>query len=46
MQTTKMYLHLAGVVFRDDASALERRMLGAQDAGTKSPEPAVLGASG
>jgi integrase len=46
MQTTKMYLHLASVVFRNDASALERRMLGVQDTGTKSPEPAALGASG
>lgn len=26
MQTTKQYLHLAGVVFRDDAAALERRL--------------------
>ena len=43
MQTTKGYLHLAGVVFHDDASALERRLLGVQDPGTKSPEPAQLG---
>ena len=28
MQTTKQYVHLAGVVFRDEASALERRLLG------------------
>lgn len=28
MQTTKGYLHLAGVVFRDDATALERRLFG------------------
>ena len=28
MQTTKVYLHLAGVVFRDEAEALERRLLG------------------
>jgi hypothetical protein len=28
MSTTKTYLHLAGVVFRDEAEALERRMLG------------------
>jgi integrase len=27
MQTTKTYLHLAGVVFREEAAALERRML-------------------
>ena len=30
MATTKRYLHLAGVVFRDEAEALERRMLGAE----------------
>jgi len=30
MQTTKGYLHLAGVVFRDEAAALERRMLGGE----------------
>jgi hypothetical protein len=28
MKTTKRYLHLAGVVFRDEAEALERRLLG------------------
>jgi hypothetical protein len=28
MSTTKQYLHLAGVVFRQDADALERRLLG------------------
>lgn len=28
MSTTNRYLHLAGVVFRDDAAALERRLLG------------------
>lgn len=27
MGTTKRYLHLAGVVFRDEAAALERRLL-------------------
>jgi integrase/recombinase XerD len=27
MSTTRRYLHLAGVVFRDDAAALERRLL-------------------
>jgi hypothetical protein len=26
MSTTKTYLHLAGVVFRDEAEALERRL--------------------
>ncbi len=29
MKTTNIYLHLAGVVFRDEAEALERRLLGA-----------------
>lgn len=28
MATTKRYLHLAGAVFRDEAEALERRLLG------------------
>jgi integrase len=28
MTTTKRYLHLAGVIFRDEAEALERRLLG------------------
>jgi hypothetical protein len=28
MSTTKKYVHLAGVVFRDDADALEARLLG------------------
>jgi integrase len=31
MQTTKKYVHLGGVAFRDDAHALERRLLGAQN---------------
>ena len=31
MRTTKRYLHLAGVVFRDEAAALERRLLGVQE---------------
>jgi integrase len=30
MSTTKQYLHLAGVVFRQDADALERRLLGVE----------------
>jgi integrase len=30
MQTTRRYLHLAGVAFRDDAAALERRLLGVE----------------
>jgi hypothetical protein len=28
MKTTWIYLHLAGVVFRKEAEALERRLLG------------------
>ncbi len=28
MKTTNFYLHLAGVVFREEAEALERRLLG------------------
>jgi hypothetical protein len=31
MATTKRYLHLAGVVFKDEADALERRLLRAAD---------------
>jgi len=31
MQTTKQYLHLAGVVFRDESAALEQMLLGVQD---------------
>jgi hypothetical protein len=42
MATTRGYLHLAGVVFRDEASALERRLLGVEDSGRESPEPAPL----
>jgi integrase/recombinase XerD len=35
MSTTKTYLHLAGVVFRDEAEALEQRLLGEAAMGTK-----------
>ena len=28
MKTTQMYLHVAGVVFRDEADRLEARLLG------------------
>jgi hypothetical protein len=42
MATTKQYVHLAGVVFRDDADALAQRLLGVQDPGTNSPETALL----
>jgi integrase len=41
MSTTKGYLHLAGVVFRDESAALEQRLLGVQDPGTNSPETAL-----
>ena len=34
MKTTKKYLHLAGVVFRDEAERLEQRLLG--DSGTRN----------
>jgi integrase len=40
MQTTKQYLHLAGVVFRDDVSALEARLLGVESSTDLSaPDP-------
>jgi integrase len=42
MQTTKGYLHLAGVVFHDEAANLEARLLGVQDAGTNDPETALV----
>ena len=42
MSTTKVYLHLAGVVFRDESAALEQRLLGVQDPGTNEPEAALL----
>ena len=38
MKTTKIYMHMAGVVFRDEAERLEARLLGApvaETAGTK-----------
>jgi integrase/recombinase XerD len=35
MKTTRIYLHLAGVVFRDEAKALERRLLGAAPPATR-----------
>jgi len=50
MATTRQYVHLAGVVFRDDADALGRRLLGTPsvkdrtlgvpETGTKLPETA------
>lgn len=34
MKTTRIYLHLAGTVFRDEADALERRLLGPVESST------------
>ncbi len=42
MATTKQYVHLAGVVFRDDADALAQRLLGVQDLGTNGPQMASV----
>jgi len=40
MATTNQYLHLAGVVFRTDADALERRLLGVElSTGLSAPDP-------
>jgi len=39
MATTKRYLHLAGVVFRDEAAALERRLGLSTEASTRPAEP-------
>lgn len=39
MATTQTYLHLAGVVFADEANALERRMLGGSQERLYPPEP-------
>jgi hypothetical protein len=41
MSTTKQYVHLAGV-FRDDADALSRRLLGVQEMGANPGETARL----
>jgi integrase len=47
MNTTRTYLHLAGVVFRDEASALERRMLGLPvEPSTHLSEPQAAGEVG
>jgi integrase len=48
MRTTQTYLHLAGVVFREEAEALERRLLGVEGSTHLSPperpsaDPAAL----
>jgi len=39
MATTKRYLHLAGVVFRDEADALERRLGLSTESSTRLSEP-------
>jgi hypothetical protein len=42
MATTKRYLRLAGVVFPEEAEALERRLLGlVPQTGTEEPETAL-----
>ena len=38
MKTTNVYLHLAGVLFRDEAVALERRLLGRSKVATERPD--------
>jgi integrase len=35
MKVTRQYLHLAGVVFRDEAAALERRLFGPVESSTR-----------
>jgi integrase len=46
MATTRRYLRLAGVVFADEAAALERRMLGlVPNSGTEQPETALVSQS-
>lgn len=42
MATTRQYVHLAGVVFRDEASLLEQRLFGVEDSGRNSPLTASL----
>ena len=42
MATTEQYVHLAGVVFRDEAALLEQRMLGCRSSGRNRPLTASL----
>jgi integrase len=42
MKVTRRYLHMAGVVFRDEAEALERRLLGAVELSTDLTSPEVI----
>lgn len=37
MKITRRYLHLAGIVFREEAAALERRLLGPQTGEAVAP---------
>lgn len=48
MSTTKRYVHLAGVVFADEAAVLEQGMLGAPvpQTGTGAPQTALRSGSG
>jgi hypothetical protein len=46
MQTTKQYVHLAGVVFRDEAALLEQRLLGVEDSGRNSAPAPLLSETG
>ena len=41
MATTRRYLRLAGVVFADEAEALERRLLGTVVPDTEEPQTAL-----
>ena len=43
MSTTKTYLHVAGVVFRDEAERLEARLLGGDDYAQTASESALDG---
>jgi hypothetical protein len=43
MGTTKTYLHLAGTVFRDEADALERRLLSTEPSTNLSAPESVSG---
>ena len=45
-QTTQQYIDLAGVVFRDEAEALSRRLLGVPDPGTNPAEAVQARQSG
>jgi hypothetical protein len=42
MATSRQDVHLAGVVFRDEAALLEQRLLGVEDPGRNTPQAASL----